>query len=536
MKLRSKLLIVSQFLLIIIACKKKSNVTEAIPLAPTSLVAVSTTANQIKLNWTDNSTNEIGFKIQRKTAVTPYTEIASVNKDITTYTDNGLNSNTTYTYRVYAYNSSGNSITYTNEASTTTVGLPQITTSVLSSLTPTSLISGGNIISDGGSPISAKGVVWSTSSNPSVNLATKTNDGTGTAPFISTINGLSPNTSYFIRSYATNIAGTSYGNEISFTTPTSLTDVYVAGAEANINSGVSVAKVWKNGTAVNLSAVSGFNSEAYSVAASSFDIYAAGYQSGGGNNNIATYWKNGVATLVTNGSNDAAATSVAVSGTDVYLAFYESNGSKYIAKVWKNGVVTALTNGLNDAFPNEIVIAGTDVYVAGTESNGTNTVAKFWKNGAGFSLPTGSGFNSSANAIFIVGSDIFIAGSDSSGFGFKNRAKIWKNGVAVSLTNGSNDAEAYGVYVSNNNVYAVGYEMAGNYKVAKIWKNGVAVSLTNGLNDAEAYGVCVSGNDVYAVGYEMAGNYKVAKIWKNGVSTTISAPSTAGIAYRLIVK
>jgi hypothetical protein len=530
----SKLLIVSIFSFIIIACKKSSNQTEVIPLAPTSLIAASITSTQIKLNWTDNSTNETGFKIQRKTAVTSYTDIASVNKDITTYTDNGLNSNTAYTYRIYAYNSSGNSITYTNEAIATTFGLPQLTTTVLSSLTATSVISGGNIISDGGSSISAKGVVWSTSSNPTVNLATKTNDGTGTAPFISTINGLSPNTSYFIRSYATNIVGTSYGNEVSFTTPTSLADVYAAGTEANINTGVGVAKVWKNGIPMSLSTVTGFNSEAFSVAVSNTDIYAAGYQSAG-NNQIATFWKNGVVTALTNGSNDAAASSVTVSGTDVYLAFYESNGLKYIAKVWKNGVVTALTNGLNDAFPNEILIAGTDVYVAGTESNGTNTVAKFWKNGVGFSL-TNATNNAAANAVFIAGSDIYIAGFDSSGYGFKSRAKIWKNGVGFSLTNGTNDAEAYGVYVSGTDVYVAGYELIGNNRVAKIWKNGVGISLTNGSNDAEAYSVNVSGTDVYVAGYERNGNYAVAKIWKNGISTTLSAPSGAGIAYRLIIK
>ncbi|MEJ7827880.1 MAG: hypothetical protein WKF91_06790 [Segetibacter sp.] len=77
------------------------------------------------------------------------------------------------------------------------------------------------------------------------------------------------------------------------------------------------------------------------------DVYVAGGENTG-TKGVAKYWKNGVATSLTNGTNSAHAYSVYVSGTDVYVAGRESNGTKYVAKVWKNGVAPSLTNGSND--------------------------------------------------------------------------------------------------------------------------------------------------------------------------------------------
>jgi hypothetical protein len=96
------------------------------------------------------------------------------------------------------------------------VGASISATNGLSYLTSTSGQSGGTIASDGGNAITAKGVVWSTSSGPTVALSTKTNDGSGAGAFTSTLTGLTLNTVYYIRSYATNSNGTSYGPEVSF--------------------------------------------------------------------------------------------------------------------------------------------------------------------------------------------------------------------------------------------------------------------------------------------------------------------------------
>jgi uncharacterized protein (TIGR02145 family) len=77
--------------------------------------------------------------------------------------------------------------------------------------------SGGNIINDGSIPVSSSGVCWSTDPNPTLQNS-KTTDGSGIGKYISSITGLTPGTTYFLRSYATNAAGTSYGAEESFTT------------------------------------------------------------------------------------------------------------------------------------------------------------------------------------------------------------------------------------------------------------------------------------------------------------------------------
>jgi uncharacterized protein (TIGR02145 family) len=81
-------------------------------------------------------------------------------------------------------------------------------------------MSGGNITADGGSSVTSRGVVWGTSPNPTISLSTKTNDGNGIGSYSSSVSGLTANTIYYIRSYATNLAGTGYGNELSFNTST----------------------------------------------------------------------------------------------------------------------------------------------------------------------------------------------------------------------------------------------------------------------------------------------------------------------------
>jgi hypothetical protein len=95
--------------------------------------------------------------------------------------------------------------------------VPTVTTNAISSVTITTASSGGNVTSDGGAPVTARGVCYSTFPYPTIVNAT-TSNGTGIGSFTTNITGLISGTTYYVRAYATNSAGTSYGNEVSFTT------------------------------------------------------------------------------------------------------------------------------------------------------------------------------------------------------------------------------------------------------------------------------------------------------------------------------
>jgi uncharacterized protein (TIGR02145 family) len=94
----------------------------------------------------------------------------------------------------------------------------EISTLGITEITTTSAKSGGNVISDGGGSITARGLVWHTSTGPTLEQHTGlSNEGSGTGLFSSDITGISPNTHYFVRAFATNSAGIVYGNELQFT-------------------------------------------------------------------------------------------------------------------------------------------------------------------------------------------------------------------------------------------------------------------------------------------------------------------------------
>ncbi|MFM6976632.1 MAG: hypothetical protein ACKOW2_07265 [Sphingobacteriaceae bacterium] len=98
-----------------------------------------------------------------------------------------------------------------------TVPVPVLTTTAVTNITFDSATSGGDITSDGGSPITASGICWSNNPNPTI-ADSHTADGTTTGSFTSNMASLNSLAVYHVRAYATNSNGTSYGNDISFTT------------------------------------------------------------------------------------------------------------------------------------------------------------------------------------------------------------------------------------------------------------------------------------------------------------------------------
>lgn len=156
----------------------------------------------------------------------------------------GLSANVKYYVRAYATNSVGTS--YGTELNFTTgqIQLPVLSTTPVADITAKSAMAGGTITSDGGGEITARGVVWSTAEHPTIDLQTLTNSGTGIGNFSGAITGLKPTTLYYVRAFATNAAGTTYGNEWSFTTgavqlptvvTTAATDVVLGSATAGGN-------------------------------------------------------------------------------------------------------------------------------------------------------------------------------------------------------------------------------------------------------------------------------------------------------------
>ncbi|MHC1775527.1 MAG: beta strand repeat-containing protein [Lentimicrobium sp.] len=101
------------------------------------------------------------------------------------------------------------------------ITVPAVSTVSITEITHNTATSGGNVTADGGAPVSVRGVVWSTAPNPTVQLNNgMTTNGTGTGAFTGNLSGLSPETTYYVRAYATNSEGTGYGEELSFATLT----------------------------------------------------------------------------------------------------------------------------------------------------------------------------------------------------------------------------------------------------------------------------------------------------------------------------
>ncbi|HZL10905.1 MAG TPA: hypothetical protein VFC65_12990 [Prolixibacteraceae bacterium] len=199
----------------------------ALPMVTTSAVTdvlqtgAMSGGNIIATGFTDITARGVCWGInQNPTTVdsktTEGTGIGTFTSSITS-----LESNTTYYLRAYATNSAGT--TYGNQVTFKTilnVVFPTTITAAVTNITANAVTSGGSVTATGGGEVTARGVCWSDHQNPTISDS-KTSDGTGTGEFQSQISGLLPGT-YYARAYATNSAGTGYGNMVTFTTEKTL--------------------------------------------------------------------------------------------------------------------------------------------------------------------------------------------------------------------------------------------------------------------------------------------------------------------------
>lgn len=140
-------------------------------------------------------------------------------KDLSTFNVTGLSPGTTYYFNVIVRDTGGDKTEYvTNQVTTTSLAAPSVTTNTaVSNLTAFGATVGGNATSDGGAAITERGIVYATTANPTTSNTKVTELGT-TGVFTTNLSGLSPNTTYHYRAYATNSVGTSYGSDQTFTT------------------------------------------------------------------------------------------------------------------------------------------------------------------------------------------------------------------------------------------------------------------------------------------------------------------------------
>lgn len=287
--------------------------------------------------------------------------------------------------------------------------------------------------------------------------------------------------------------------------------------------------------------------------------------SSGATSAVASYWKNGDCTVLTNElipntESTARVTSLYVDGSSVFMggwkwvensmprAVYWQDGKETVIDgafgtptlialrnnnlfgVWtegptgwvfnKNGTSQPIIDTASSIGPTGLAILGGDMYISGasyyhdwTSPNSTIDAqhAQCWKNGQ---LIFRESENSNARSIFIHQRDIYMAGHIHDNEPPKSIACYWKNGQRVNLTDGSVPALAKSVFVTDTHVYAAGM-IDGQ---AVYWKDGSVIPLTTEGTYSMANSIFVQATDVHVGGYE----HGHPAYWKNDVRQTIS--------------
>jgi uncharacterized protein (TIGR02145 family) len=215
------------FFAIQIACKKEipEEIPSLVTINVTSITGTSFLSGGLVFSAGGASVQSRGicWSTNKNPSISDIKTIDGIGTGSFTSTISGLDVGTTYYVRAYATNSIGTG--YGNQyVVSTTIVLPSLTTTSISSITTTTAISGGTVTSDGGSEVTGRGVCWSTTPGPII-ANNITSDGTGIGNFSSEITGMTPGITYYVRAYATNSIGTSYGNQYEVNTLSGLPSI-----------------------------------------------------------------------------------------------------------------------------------------------------------------------------------------------------------------------------------------------------------------------------------------------------------------------
>jgi hypothetical protein len=328
---------------------------------------------------------------------------------------------------------------------------PTVSTGAITGITSTTATVAGQVTADGGAAVTARGVVWSTSPGPTVSDY-RTRDGTGTGAFASEIGGLSPEGTYHVRAYATNSAGTAYGEDVSFTTVASKFAIIVLGRVGGYPT---------LGNALNE------------------DCHVAGSYHRGGNMFGSYVWVPGTG-FRDIGLHDASAFAINREGT---VAGHTVVGQRDRAYTWSEAGGEQLyyppsggvefTSCYAGAINSHGVIVGSSS-VAGSQGT-TEVTATLWRPDAGaVALPNNLGGWALARGINDSGVVVGYAGLNPlSGGGMRAAAWLAPDGNPVPLPD-SGDGQAWGINNRGDIVGIVG-------PLAALWRGGGARTLLKAL-------------------------------------------------------
>ena len=316
-----------------------------IPTAPSNLAVAAGSAGSLALTWTDNSSNESGFKVERGTSVSgPFTQIATTATNVATYTDTGLAASTAYFYQVRATNSAGDSA-YTAVASATTISVvalpaaPSNLAASAASATSVSLLWTDNSTNETGFKVERS----SSATGPFSQIAITT---ANVASYNDT--GLSASTTYYYQVRATNSAGDSaYTAVASATTPASVTvPAAPTGLVATATATTSIGLTWTD----NSNNETGFKIERSTSATGTFSLIATNsanitnYSDTGLSAGTAYYYR----VRSTNSAGDSANTAVATATTPAAVTIPAAPSGLIAAAISTSGISLSWTDNSNN--------------------------------------------------------------------------------------------------------------------------------------------------------------------------------------------
>jgi len=226
------------------------------------------------------------------------------------------------------------------------------------------------------------------------------------------------------------------------------------------------------------------------------------------------------------------ASAITVVGDDVYVAGAIAIGNGYsYGVIWKNGIANYLTDGSTYSSATTIMVSGANVYVGGNIVEDNKTYATYWKNGTPHVLTSGEAF-AYVQTLALDGETIYAAGPDPTESGTYT-SKYWKNDQVVNLTDGPSDAEVIAVYLKGGDVYVAGkrqLQIGARWELV-VWKNNNVISTTPmDVFDLEIAAIATAQDDVIVAGgvafsHGNSTGHGDAIVWTNGEPLTLSKGS-----------